>query len=87
MRKLAGALLLVATFATTADAQEVTTALSISSVGSGSGNGPYPSAEFRASLPASDSPRRVEPVWEVPAASHCSHEATGAGASVAPPSL
>lgn len=54
MRKLAGALLLVATFATTADAQEVTTALSISSLGSGSGNGPYPSAEFRASLPTSE---------------------------------
>jgi hypothetical protein len=54
MRKLAAALLFVATVATTADAQELTTALSISSVGSGSGNGPYPSAEFRASLPTSD---------------------------------
>jgi hypothetical protein len=54
MRKLAAALLFVATFATTADAQEVTAALSISSVGSGAGDGPYPSAEFRASLPTSD---------------------------------
>lgn len=54
MRKLAAALLFVATFATTANAQEVTTALSISSVGSGAGHGPYPSVEFRASLPTSD---------------------------------
>jgi hypothetical protein len=36
-----------------AHAQELTTALSISSSGSGS-HGPYPSAEFRASLPTSD---------------------------------
>ena len=54
MRKLAAALFFVAIVATTANAQELTTALSISSVGSGSSNGPYPSAEFRASLPTSD---------------------------------
>jgi hypothetical protein len=53
MHKIAAVLLFVIALATTSDAQDLTTALSISSVGSGI-SGPYPSAEFRASLPISD---------------------------------
>src|SRR5262245_31647339 len=50
MRELAVALLLVAAFTIAPHAQELTTALSISAAGSR----PFPSAELRVSLPASD---------------------------------
>src|SRR4051812_22769421 len=53
MRKCVVTFLFVAALATAAHAQELTTALSISSLGSGV-SGPYPSAEFRASLPMSE---------------------------------
>jgi len=53
MRKFTGAFLFIAAITSTAHAQEITTALSIASAGSGPG-GPYPSAEFRASFPTSN---------------------------------
>jgi len=53
MRTFGVAFLFVAAVASTGHAQELTTALSISSFGSGI-RGPHPSAEFRASLPALD---------------------------------
>jgi hypothetical protein len=50
MRTIAGAFLFVGAFVSTAPAQELTTALSVSA----GSNGPYSSAEFRASLPTSE---------------------------------